>query len=208
MKLKRSLTVANILNQKVIRLPFTGEWYECFAQPQNRGFWFIYGGSACGKSVFTMKLSKEFARHTTTLYNPLEEAPDDSDFIDRVELCKMQDVKNTFHVNSLNYEELNFLLEKRNSPHAVIVDSATYFFKNMTEYFDFKKRWWTKKLIVFTGHAVGKNTATEMERQIRHDAKMKIFVSGYLATNQGRTIGPNGGQYIIWDKGYKKIHGE
>ena len=40
-----------------------------------------------------------------------------------------------------------------------------------------------------------------------YDAKMKIFVSGYLATCKGRTIGPNGGRFIIWEDGYKKIQG-
>jgi hypothetical protein len=40
------------------------------------------------------------------------------------------------------------------------------------------------------------------------DAKMKIFVNGYLALCRGRTIGPNGGKFIIWEEGYRRLHGE
>ncbi len=207
MKIKRSLTVSNILNQKIERIPFEGEWYEAFKQPQSRGFWFIYGGSGSGKSTFAMQLSKELAKTYNTLYNLLEEEPDDSDFVERVELCKMQDVKNKFHVQNLNLEELNFLLERRNSPQVVIIDSAPYFFVNFSEYRAFKQKWATKKLVILTGHAIGKNPATEMERRIKYDAKMKVFISGYLATNQGRTIGPNGGRYIVWDEGYNALYG-
>ncbi len=98
MKLKRALTVANIQNTKVERLNLTGEWYQAFGKPQNRGVWFVYGGSGSGKSTFAMQLAKTFAELDKTFYNLLEEETDDSDFIERTELCKMQDVAHNFNV--------------------------------------------------------------------------------------------------------------
>ena len=153
-----------------------------------------------------MLLAKELAKFYKTLYNSLEEETDDSDFIDRVALVNMQDVKENFHAQQYNLEELNEYLERRNSDKVVIIDSATYFFKNKVEYFSFKRKWATKKIIIITGHAEGKNLRSELEKDIMYNAKMKVFVSGYLATNKGRTFGTTN-NFIIWKEGYDKIRG-
>lgn len=206
-KLKRVLTVANITNQNVVRIPFENEFLEVFGQPQNRGVWFVYGTSGSGKSTFIMQLAKEFAKHYKTLYDPLEEETDDSDFIDRVTLVNMQDVASNFHAQQYDLEELNEYLNKRDSAKVAIIDSATYFFKNWSEYLEFKRRWEKKKIIIIIGHAEGKNPRTELEKSIKYNAKMKVFVSGYLALNQGRTFGTKN-TFITWDEGYNKLRGQ
>lgn len=208
MKLKKVLTVANIQSTEIKRIDFSGDWYQAFKKPQNRGVWFVYGGSGSGKSTFAMQLAKELSKHDSTLYNLLEEETDDSDFIERTELCKMQDVAETFHAQRYTLEELDIYLSKRNSPRYVIIDSLPYFLNTWQEYIEFKNKWAKKKTLVFIGHADGKNPSTELQKRVMYDAKMKIFVSGYLATCKGRTIGPNGGRFIIWDEGYKTIQGE
>ncbi len=207
MELKKVLTVANIQNTKVERIPFEGEWYEAFGQPQNRGVWYVWGGSGSGKSSLAMQLAKAFAEHGKTLYNVLEEETDDSDFIDRTIQFQMQDVQHNFHAQRYNLSELNAYLEKRNSAHYIIIDSLPYFLDNWQEYRDFKKKWATKKVLVFIGHADGKNPSTDLQKKVMFDAKMKIFVSGHLATCKGRTIGPNGGRFIIWKEGYEALQG-
>lgn len=207
-KLARVLTVANLTNQKTERIPFDGDFYQAFGQPQNRGVWFLYGGSGSGKSTKAMMLSKELAKHYKTFYNLLEEETDDTDFIERTELMKMQDVKKNFHVQQFNIVELDKYLDSHPSTKAVVIDSAPYFFKTWDEYYNFKKKWATKKIIIIVGHAEGKNPRTELQKSIKYDAKMKVFVSGYLAICQGRTIGPNGGNFIIWKEGYDKLRGE
>ncbi len=207
MALKRVLTVANIQSTKVERLNFEGEWYQAFGKPQNRGVWFVWGGSGSGKSTFAMQLAKEFAQQSKTFYNLLEEETDDSDFIDRTELCQMQDVANNFNVQSYTLEELDAYLSKRASANNIIIDSVPYFIDRWDDYQAFKKKWATRKVIVFIGHADGKNPSTELQKRIMYDAKMKIFVGGYLATCKGRTIGPRG-NYIIWKEGYDNLQGE
>lgn len=206
-KLKKVLTVANIQNTKVERIPFEGEWYEAFKQPQNRGVWYVWGGSGSGKSSFAMLLAKAFAQHGSVLYNLLEEETDDSDFIDRTLTFQMQDVKDNFHAQRYTLKELDAYLEKRNSAHYIIIDSLPYFLENWQEYKEFKKKWATRKVLVFIGHADGRNPRTELQKNVMFDAKMKIFVSGYLATCKGRTIGPNGGRFIVWHEGYEALQG-
>lgn len=204
--MKKALTVANVQAQKITRIQFTGAFYQAYRQPQNKGVWFIWGPSSSGKSSKVMQLAKELARHERVFYNLLEEETDDSDFIERVELNQMNDVKDNFLVGRYNLEEMTAYAKKRNPPKVIIIDSATYFFKNFAEYQEFKNEF-KNRIIIITGHAQGANPRSELEKDIRYDAKQKIFVSAYQSICQGRTIGPNGGLFTIWQEGYEKARG-
>lgn len=206
MVIKKALTVANIKAQTIHRIPFEGAFYQAYRQPQNKGVWFIWGGSSSGKSSKVMQLAKAFAKHEKVLYNLLEEDTDDSDVIERVDMFNMHEVKDNFLMQKYTLEELTAYLKKRNSPKVVIIDSATYFFKNFSEYMAFKKMF-KNKIIIITAHAQGSNPRTELEKDIMFDAKQKIFVSGFLAVCKGRTIGPNGGLFVVWQEGYEKARG-
>ncbi|MNG11349.1 hypothetical protein D3C84_948850 [compost metagenome] len=89
----------------------------------------------------------------------------------------------------------------------VIINSATYFFKDLQQYHEFAKKYKRRKIIIITGMAKGNNPYSELETKIMYDANKKIFCSGYLAACKGRTIGPNGGTYVIWQEGYEKLRG-
>ncbi len=206
MKLKKALSVANIQNQKVERVPFTGRFYDAFKQPQNRGVTFVWGSSSSGKSSFVMQLAKAYAEFDKVLYDTLEEETDDSDFIERVQLFEMQDVAGNFQAQRYELHELMEYSQKQRSAKTIIIDSGVYCFKNFDEYMEFKRANKTKNIII-TGHAQGNNPRSELEKSIMYDAKQKIYVSGFLATCKGRTIGPNGGQFIIWDEGYQRLNG-
>ncbi|SNA78968.1 P-loop NTPase family protein [Flavobacterium psychrophilum] len=205
--LPKALTVANIINQRVKRILFTWKWYDAFKQPQDKGVWFVWGGSGSGKSTFVMMLCKEMAllKHKV-FFNLLEEETDDTDFIERVDMLEMNDVEDCFLVKTYNYDEMIIYLKRKNSAKVVVIDSATYFFESFEQYQNFKKMF-RDKIIIITGHARGNNPKFELEDRIKFDAKMKIFVNGYLALCKGRTIGPNGGRFIIWQEGYDKANG-
>ena len=207
-KLKKVLTVANVQAQKVVRIEFTGTWFAAFKKPQDRGLWFVWGGSGSGKSTFLMMLAKAFALlGFKVLYNLLEEEVDDSDYIDRTEMCGMNEVAGMFDTASYNFEELDYYLNKRTTKARVIViDSATYLTRDFEKVKALVKKY-KEKIFIFSGHAEGKNPRTEFEKSIKYHSKMKIFVSGYLAMCKGRTIGANGGRFMIWREGYDKING-
>lgn len=208
--MKKALTVNNIVNQKVTLIDFNKthpQLYQAFGNPQNKGIWFVWGGSGSGKSSLLLDLAKAFSESYKTIHNELEEDLDDLDFINRIRLKNMQDVKENFLTASYNYEELCEYLDKRDSPKVVIINSATYFFKDLQQYFEFTNRYKRKKIIIVSGMAKSNNPYSELETKIMYDANKKIFVSGYQALCKGRTIGPNGGVYIIWEEGYEKIRG-
>ncbi|MDB0603153.1 hypothetical protein PL373_18880 [Tenacibaculum maritimum] len=206
--MKKALTVANIQNQSIRKIPFIGQWLEAFGNPQNRGLWFVWGGSGSGKSTFLMLLAKALALlGYNVLYNLLEEETDDLDYIERTKLVGMQDVKDNFLTASYSLVDLDAYLSSRNSPDAIVIDSLPYLTKNFDEWMEFKAKWSKKKILIVSGHAKGKNPSTEMQERVMFDAKMKIFVTAYLAVCKGRTIGKNGGRFIIWDEGYEKLRG-
>lgn len=206
MVIKKALTVANIQSQKITRIPFTGQFFEAYRQPQNKGVWFVWGTSSSGKSSFMMQMAKELAKTQKVLYNLLEEEMDDSDFIERTELFQMHEVKDNFLVGRYTIAELLEYLKRRNSPKVIIIDSATYFFKNFMEYLEFKEVL-KNKILIITGHAQGNNPRSELEKDIMYNAKQKIYVNAFLAVCKGRTIGPNGGLFTIWQEGYDKARG-
>lgn len=204
---KKALNVANILNQKIERVQFTGEMFEAFRQPQNKGVWFCWGNSASGKSTFIMQLAKEFCLNKMkAIHNLLEEETDDSDYVERVEYLNMNDVKDYYHALSYGYEEFCSYLTRNKQIKVVLIDSGGYFFNSFAQYLEFKKRF-KDKTIIISGHAQGNSPRSELEKSIMYDAKQKVFISGYQAACKGRTIGPNGGFYTIWKEGFDKLRG-
>lgn len=211
MVIKKALTVANVINQKVKLIEFSehaNELYQAFGNPQDKGIWFAWGGSGSGKSSLLLDITKAFCeRGLKAIHNELEEDLDDVDFINRLKLKNMQDVKNNFLTASYNYDEMCAYLDKRDSPKVVVINSATYFFESLQQYFEFTKKYKRKKIIIISGMANGAHPYSELEKKIMYDANKKIFCSGYMASCKGRTIGPNGGTYMIWKQGFEKLNG-
>lgn len=208
--MKKALTVANVINQKVTLIEFSEyaiELYQAFGNPQNKGIWFVWGGSGSGKSSLILDITKAFCKELKAIHNELEEDLDDVDFIGRLKMKNMQDVNGNFLTSQYSHDELCNYLDKRDSPKVVVINSATYFFKDLQQYYDFAKKYRRRKIIIISGMAKGNNPYSELETKIMYDANKKIFCSAYLASCKGRTIGPNGGTYIIWQEGYEKARG-
>lgn len=209
--MKKALTVANVLNQKVTLVDFAEKnpkLYQAFGNPQNKGIWFVWGGSGSGKSSLLLDITKAFCQQgLKALHIEKEEDLDDDDFIERMKLKNMHDVKDNFLTESYNYEEVCEYLDRRNSPKVVIINSATYFFNDLEQYFEFTNKYKRRKIIIISGMAKGNNPYSELENKIMFDANKKIFCSGHHAICKGRKTGPNGGSYIIWQEGYEKARG-
>ncbi len=209
-------SINNLYSAKVTRMKLSEPFFQAFGEPQDFGVWFMWGASGCGKSSFVMQLIKELAKKYPVLHNSLEEDLEDAEYLDRLKMFSMHDVARNYNSAQYNPEQLDAYLKGNNKyRHKVIViDSAHYFFKSFQQYRDFKAKWISniadkdkKRIIILTGSSDGKHPDSQLLKEIMRDAKMKILVSGYCAYCKGRTIGPNGGQYIIYKKGYEALHG-
>lgn len=209
-KPKKPLGVGQLLSQKIELFDLSvvnNALYQALGNVQPRGVWLIWGNGGSGKSSLFLDILKAFGTQYRCLHVEREEETDDDDFVERLRLKEMTDVKGKYMACSYDLQQLTEYLEQRGSPEVIAINSATYLFKNKEEYFAFSKRFKRRKVIIITAHAKGKNPKHDLEEAIMYDANKKIFTDGYLASCKGRKIGPNGGTYIIWPEGYEKVHG-
>ena len=194
-KLKRALSIRNVLDKKFERFEFTSDWFDAFGQPQKQGVWFIWGNSGNGKTSFVLQLMKQLSQYGKVLFNSLEEATD-------LTLQESYDRLNMIEANGKidavtdNIEEFTLRLSRQKSPKIVVIDSFQYFGLTYAQYKKFKEQF-RDKLIVFISQADGKNPKGPAADSVMYDAALKIRVEGHRAISKGRYIGPKG-YYTIW----------
>jgi hypothetical protein len=199
--MKKALSVTNLAAKKYQLIPFTGAWYDAFGTPQAQGAWLIWGPSTNGKTAFTVQLIRELAKHFKVIHNSLEEGYDLS-MQDAYARVKTDEVKRNIHIISESMDELSERLAKPKSPHVVVIDSFQYTDLNFKRYMEFRNKH-PNKLLIFTSHADGKEPEGRAARQVKYNVGLKIWVQGYKAFSQGRSIGPTG-NYTIYEKGAKE----
>ncbi|MCH7400095.1 DNA repair protein RadA [Belliella sp. DSM 107340] len=205
-RLKRALTVNDILNKKYELLDFKGDWYDAFDQPEGRGLWFVWGNSGNGKTSFLLQMMKEFARlGKRMLMNSLEEGAGHT--IHKALLREGMSVLNRkLLIVNESMEQLDIRLSKRKSPEIVFIDSFQYARMSFWEWVGFLEKH-PDKLIVVISQADGKKPMGRPAVSTMYHASLKIWVEGYKAFSKGRYIGQNGGTYTIYEKGAKLYHG-
>ena len=186
-------------------IPFTGEWFEAFSEPERTGVWLIWGTSGSGKSSFAMMLCEELCKHGKVLYNSIEEGTGLA-FKSRLENLNMGDMGRQFSVVSEDIAFLSKRLFRRRSADFVVIDSFQYTGMSYEGYRKFKKDH-RDKLLIFISHADGRRPSGRSARSVLFDASLKIHVEGFKAKSSGRFIGPNGGTFIVWEKGAWGVFG-
>ena len=204
--MKKSLSVKDIMSKKYKTIPFTGEFLEAFGQPERTGVWIIWGNSGNGKSTFALQLCAELSKHGKVLYNSLEEG---SGLTFRNRLADLSESieKKRFNVINEPIEDMSERLLRRRSADFIVIDSFQYSGMTYPQYRKLKDKH-ADKLLIFVSHAQGSRPAGRSATSVLYDAAQKIFINGFKATTNGRSIGSNGGTYIIWEEEATKIHGQ
>jgi hypothetical protein len=104
-------------------------------------------------------------------------------------------------------EDLTKRLAKKKSPDFVVIDSFQYTQMTYKAYLKFKEAN-RGKLLILVSHANGTTPSTRSAKSVMYDATLKIYIQGHVAFSKGRFIGRNGGKFIIWEEGAKRIYGE
>lgn len=197
----------NLLNKRYNLLPFEGEWFDAFGEPESSGVWFIWAPSGSGKTTFTLELVKYLATLGRLVdYNSLEEASAHT-MQEAFIRVNMQHVSRRVRLlERASIDELRERLCKRKSADVVVIDSFQYAELSYQEYKRLKEEF-PSKLFIIVSHADGKNPQGRTAVRVMYDASLKIWVEGYKAFSKGRYIGPVG-YYTIWDEGSVKYWGE
>ena len=205
MALKRLLTLKNILNTKVKKFDFTGEWRDAFGTPERTGVWSVHGGSGSGKTSFVLLLMKCFADFGKVLFVSYEEGEVSASLQDSIVRFGMQSTKNNILTCVDNLEELEERLLKRNTPDFIVIDSLELSeFTTIKQIKTFVDKF-PKKLFVFIGQADGDKPRTELGKSVLFFAKQKIYVEGYRAFSRGRSLGTVG-YFDIWKSEAARYH--
>jgi hypothetical protein len=197
-KLKKPISVINLLDQKYRLLNWDGEWFEAFAKPELSGTWIVWGKSGNGKTTFIMQLIKELAKNGKVLFDSLEEGQAQT-IRNAYQRVAMVDVKKNVLLVSDGYNDLIERLHRRNSPNIVVIDSFQHLQIDYKQYIVLKETF-PKKIFIFVSHSDGNLPAGRPAKSVMFDASLKIYVEGYRAFSKGRYIGEKG--YMnIWNQG-------
>lgn len=201
---KRAWSVTDLLNKKFKLLPFEGDWFAAFDQPELSGSWFIWGHSGNGKTTFMLMLCKELTKFERILYNSLEEGA--AHTMQRAfKNAGLASVKRRLILVQETIEEMCVRLDDHKSPNIIVIDSFQYTNLSFDKYRALVRRY-PKKLFIINSQAKGKMPLGMTAIRVMYDCSLKIFVEGYRAFSKGRYIGPLG-YYTIWDKGAREYHG-
>ncbi|MGE0931701.1 hypothetical protein [Peijinzhouia sedimentorum] len=204
-KLKRALSVADILKKNFELFEFEGEWYQAFGKPERRGVWLIWGDSGNGKSSFLMQLIKELCNHARVVFNSLEEGDGHTMQMNMIR-AGMHEVSRKMILVNESMEDLSSRLSRHKSPEVAVIDSWQYMDMSFKDFIKFKQKH-SDKLLIIISQADGKKPMGRPAVSVMYDASLKIWVEGFKAFSKGRYIGPNGGEYTIYEEGAATYHG-
>lgn len=193
------------MTKKYKVIPFTGEFYNAFSQPESNGSWFVWANSGNGKTTFVLMLCKELMKFEQILYNSLEEGAAMTMML-AFKKAGLASARRKILLVCETIEELIVRLDKPKSSPIVVLDSYQYTGLSFDKYRAFIKRY-PKKLFIIISQADGKNPSGRTAKRVMYDASLKIWIEGHKAFSKGRYIGPNGGEFTIWEEAAKKYHG-
>lgn len=205
-KLRRVITVSDLINKQRQRLEFTGIWKECMGCPQSNAVIFIWGKSGHGKTRFIIQFIKYLTTHIEKiLLDSLEEGDSDS-----LALAFQQEDMHEVHgkvfiLDNEPLEQLCTRLKKKKQAQAVVIDSWQYGRKDYA-FYQMMKESFKKKMLIINSHAAGNNPKGSSADSIRYDAMIKIHVIGYVAKIVSRFGSEK--PYVIWEAGAKRHWGK
>ncbi len=203
--MSRAISNKNVLTAKFETADFDGAFLASFGRPELRGAWIIYGGSGCGKTTFTLELSKYLTRFRRVAYNSLEQGLSLS--LQRAwERVGMEEAgSKIILLNKEGLKELSARLRKKQSPDIIIIDSVHYWRRFNTQQYQTLRDEFPNKLFIFVSHEKGGLPKSSIAQEIRYDSDIKIRVEGYKAFVTTRyevaELGEGGADFVIWEQG-------
>ena len=203
------ITNINIQNTRHDCMKFTGRWKDSFGCPSPFGVWLIYGQSGCGKTSFSLQLTKYLTQFDRVVYWTLEQGNtqsfQESWLRERMEECG-SDVLIADDDESL--ASIQRVMGQKRGRGILIIDSLTPLRArqfNVNSYEMFRKRMKTK-LLVWISHEKQGLPDTAVGDYILKLADLKIRIEGFKAAVNTRS-GEALRDFVIWEKGCAEYWG-
>jgi|ERR1035437_1752975 KaiC/GvpD/RAD55 family RecA-like ATPase len=168
---------------------------------------FIFGGSGSGKSSFAAILIREFSQFGKTLHLVYEEGHSSSVQMN-LKRAGIEDIKGYEIMDNCSHEDLMYLLNKKKSPHIIVIDSLQYARFTKPQWLALKDKFVKgrkKKIFIVISHADGKRPRGSVATDALYDAQIKVFVKGKIAFIKSRYEGKK--NYVIYEKGAREYWG-
>lgn len=201
-KLKRALSVSDVLSYRPQTVPITDKWKDAIGLPELKGSWIIYGGSGEGKTSLCMQFGKhlsQIVKHKTkkneiyyrTAYDSIEEGLS-ATIQDAYIRTGMSDVAGWFDLlDKESIDELRIRLKMKRSPDVLFIDSVQYTGLTPMQYKAFVNDF-PDKLFIWLSHADGLNPKGALAQAIYYDANVCMLVKGFKAFVKKSRYGGSG----------------
>lgn len=202
----RAISLKTLSEKKYKTYDFTGVWGDVLGSVEKGKIWIIYGEEKNGKTTFALKLAECLSRFESVLFVSAEEGTGLS-FQKNVQERAKIDLKKA-KIKVMEYteiDELDKILDKRQSPKVVFFDSLTIYndelkngvFRKLTSKFP-------NTTMVFLAHEERNEPYTSTAKLCKKLADVIIRVKGLKATISGKC---KGGEILIDEQTAQLIHG-
>ncbi len=168
---------------------------------------FIFGNSGDGKSSFSAQVVKELSPLGRILHILYEEGHSRSAQMNHLR-AQLQGLEAYDVIDDCPYEDLVYLLGRKQAPKIIIIDSFQYSRFTKEQWLSIKAKYVKgkkKKIFVVISHADGRKPRGSVATDCMYDAQIKVFVKGKVAFVKSRYEGKK--NYVIWDEGAKSFWG-
>jgi hypothetical protein len=197
-EIDRGLTVEDFYKMNFDSVDISNEFRPLLGDVDLKGIWLIYGGSAHGKTSFSLQLIKELVRHGRVAYNPLEEGATKT-FKKALIRNNMAGVTNFIILRREPIDQLKIRLRKQRSPQIVFTDSIQYTGLRKADIIQLQNEF-PNKLFVFISHADGKKPSGKVAQWLYYHSDITIRVDRFVAHPvKNRFEGTE--SYVIWKDG-------
>ncbi len=169
---------------------------------------FIFGDSGSGKSSFAANLLKELSPLGKKLHLLYEEGHSSSVRMN-VERAGISDLSQYEVMDNCSYDDLMYLLNRKNSAKIIVIDSFQYARFTKNEWLALKAKYVKgkkKKIFIIISHADGKKPRGSVAIDALYDAQIKVFSKGRIAFIKSRFVGDR--NFVIHEKGAKEYWGK
>ena len=203
--MRRTMSGAQLLSLKQDLTILGDGWDKCLGGIPRTGIVIIWGHSGNGKSSAAMSLTRQCAVLGKILYIAAEEGFGMS-MQNNIRHYDMAALHTKFQVGIDTFDELMERLDKRESAQVVVIDSPQAMGLKKSQFRALKEKYGSRKLIIFVSRSEGKEPLGKVAQDIKYEADIKIWVSGFKAFSHGRFYGDTG-EKVIWEEGARKAYG-